>query len=274
MPSNLDQNPQGNNPMNVQGSSEIYKFGMSPDSRAVLSQKVRLLTPTYRGVPGQRYQLGVVSEFSPSGGERSTEIIRGIGFGDIIADRVPGVTGEYTASIARTLMYVSNLFQSLGFAGGVDGPVRSVMHTRWPFDMEEQMVFTFIADDLASDSTASGLVEIDFQSQNVSTVQTRQVGNTEVAYQQKHKALITFYEGCWLHSIDMPARSADGGIMSESASVGITDVHDLFTTYGEFLATGGGGNSVRTRTASTSTRATTGVTNQVFNVPQVNVVPL
>jgi hypothetical protein len=259
MAANLDQNPSANNPMNAQGSSEIYKFGMSPDSRAVLSQKVRLLTPTYGGTSGQRYQLGVVSEFTPSAGERSTEIVRGIGFGDIIADRVPGVSGEWSASVARTLMYVSNLFQSLGFAGGVDGPVRAVMHTRWPFDMEEQMVFTFMADDLARESTAAGLVNIDFSSQGVTNVEKKDdAGNP---YTQTHKALITFYEGCWLHNIDVPARSADGGILSESASIGITDVHDLFTTYGEFLATGGRGNSVRTRSAASGARVATGVTN-------------
>jgi len=154
------------------------------------------------------------------------------------------------------LLYLSNLFQALGFAGGVDGPVRAVMHTRWPFDMEEQMVFTFMADDMAETSTADGLKEIDFSSQNVTKIETGYEGN-----KQKHKALITFFEGCWLNSIDYPAREAETAKMEESANIDITDVHDLFTTYGEFLATGGGNNSVRTRTASTGARVTGGVTN-------------
>lgn len=252
---NLDQNPSANNVMQTQGSSEIYRFGMSPDSRAVLSQKIRLLTPTYRGTAGQRYQLGVVSSFSYSGGSRNTDPIKGIGFGDVIADRVPGMSEPFTGTIQRTLMYLSNLFQSLGFAGGVDGPVRAVRHTRWPFDMEEQMVFTFMADDMAAGSQY--VKEVDFSSQGVTNVETRGEGGT--AYVQKHKALITFFEGCWLNSIEYPGREADGGIMAESANIDITDVHDLFSTYGEFLATGGYGNSVRTSTAAS------GTSNQVAN---------
>ncbi len=258
---NLDQAPQDAG-MRTQGSSELYKFGMSPDTRAVLSQKVRLLTPTYNGKSGQRYQLGVVSSFSYTGGARGTEVVRGIGFGDIIADRVPGVSQEFSATIARTLMYVSNMFQSLGFAGGVDGPVRAIMHTRWPFDMEEQVVFSFIADEMAT-AGAEGIKEIDFRGQNVSTVETDASGQ---AYAQKHKAMITFFEGCWLNSIDYPARDAQGGILSENAQVDITDVHDLYTTYGEFLATGGAGNSVRNQTVSQGSRVTTTATNVVGTV--------
>jgi len=254
---NLDQNPSSNNKMQTQGSSEIYRFGMSPDSRAVLSQKVRLLTPTYGGNAGQRYQLGVVSSFGYTGGSRSTEAIRGIGFGDIVADRVPGVSEPFTATMTRTLMYLSNMFQSLGFAGGVDGPVRAIMHTRWPFDIEEQMVFTFMADDMAAQSPAEGLKEIDFSSQAVTNVETR---NGE-AYEQKHKALITFLEGCWLNSCENPTRDMGTAVMSESANIDVTDVHDLFTTYGEFLATGGWNNSVRTRSASTGAVVTTTATN-------------
>jgi len=57
---NLDQNPGSGNVMRAAGSSEIYKYGMSPDSRAVLSQKIRLLTPTYGDNTGARYQLASV----------------------------------------------------------------------------------------------------------------------------------------------------------------------------------------------------------------------
>lgn len=244
MPS-LDQNPAANNKMRAAGSSEIYKYGMSPDSRAVISQKIRLLTPSYGGDAGQRYQLGVVSSFSYSGGSRSTEVVRGIGFGDVVADRVPGVTEPFTGTITRTLLYLSNMFQALGFAGGVDGPVRSVAHTRWPFDMEEQMVFTFMADDQVKNGgfgDTKGLVNIDFAGQNVSKVETNTAYNN-----QQHKALITFFEGCWLTGVDIPGRDADSSKLEETGNVDITDVHDLFTTYGEFLATGGYGNSVRTR---------------------------
>ena len=141
------------------------------------------------------------------------------------------------------------MFQSLGFAGGVDGPVRSVAHTRWPFDMEEQIVFSFMADDQVKNGSfaTGGLVDIDFSSQNVSTIEK---GKADVPYPTSHKALITFFEGCWLTGVDIPGREAESGKMDETANVDITDVHDLFTVYGEFLATGGYGNSVRTTSAA------------------------
>ncbi len=232
---NPDQNPQ-NSGMMPQGSSELYKYNTSPNTRAVLSQKIRLLSPTYSRNNRDsitKHQLGMVNSFSYSGNSRNTEPVRGIGFGDQIAERVPGVQDPIDISFARTLFYLSNAMQSVGFASGVDGPVRTIKHTRWPFDMEEQIVFSDIADAETQNANQNVLATIDYSGQNTSepTIES-------FKYQdKKHKAIITYFEACWLtgveHSVDIST-----ALIAESCSAQATDVHDGFTTYGEFLSTG------------------------------------
>ena len=132
---NQDNNPQGG----VGGTSYLYDYGTSPNTRTAVSQKVRLLTPHY-GNNQALHQMGVVSSFNPTQ-SRTIDNIRGIGFGDQIAELVPSVTEPTTGSFERALLYLCNLWQAAGYAGGVDGPVRSLAHHRWPFDMEQQLVF-------------------------------------------------------------------------------------------------------------------------------------
>ena len=50
---NTDLNPQGG----IQGSSQIYNFGTSPNTRSVVTQKVRVLAPAYGG--SGLFQIGV-----------------------------------------------------------------------------------------------------------------------------------------------------------------------------------------------------------------------
>jgi hypothetical protein len=230
---NTDSNPQGG----AQGTSHIYDYNSSPNTRAAISQKVRILSPVYK--PGNEannllYQLGVCSSFSADF-NRGVEDIRGIGFGDQIAERVPGVSDPVDVSIERTLMYLSNGHQAFGFAGGVDGPVRTLQHHRWPFDIEQQLVFSTIADletpDARNDNQ-KGLREIDFSGQRVT--------GAEEAYgdNQSHKAIITYFEACWMTAISGANPSADSSLMAQSISAAAQDVHDLFSTYGEFMPSG------------------------------------
>ena len=166
---------------------------------------------------------------------RGVEDIRGIGFGDQIAERVPGVSDPVDVSVERTLLYLSNGHQAFGFAGGVDGPVRTLQHHRWPFDIEQQLVFSTIADVEAgttNEDHQKGIRDIDFSGQNV----TGAAG----AYPngQSHKAIITYFEACWMTSISGANPSADSSLMTQSISAAAQDVHDLFSTYGEFLPSG------------------------------------
>lgn len=245
--SNKDQNPQAG----IQGSSALYKFNSSPNTRSVLSQKCRILTPAYGSNDGLLYQIGVVSSFSAGSSARGADPIRGVGFGDQIAELVPGVTGEHSLSFERALLYLSNAHQAFGYAGGIDGPVRTLQQHRWPFDVEQQIVFSSLADTETANSTAEGLVEVDFASQNATGDGTYELpagidpvtgeGVTKNDYatsKQKHKALITYFEGCWMTDIGFGDISADGGVITQSVSATATDVHDLYSTYGEFMSTG------------------------------------
>jgi len=245
MSTNKDMNPQAG----IAGTSALYKFNSSPNTRAVVSQKCRILTPAYGSTDGLLYQIGVVASFSISASSRGAEPYRGVGFGDQIAELVPGVSDPHSASFTRTLLYLSNAHQAFGYAGGVDGPVRTLRQHRWPFDIEQQLVFSTLADTEAPATGPDGLVDVDFSAQNVTngklTAEQRaalDAGERGVAPgaegSQKHKALITYCEGCWITSMDHGEMSADGGIIQQSIEAQITDVHDLYSTYGEFMATG------------------------------------
>lgn len=232
---NLDRNPQGG----VQGNSYLYDFGTSPNTRTAVSQKVRILTPSY-GETTSLNQMGVVSSFNPSQ-SRSVEPVRGIGFGDQIAELVPSVTEPTTGSFERALLYLSNLWQATGYASGVDGPVRSLRHHKWPFDIEQQLVF-------------STLVDGDLNAANVGRSGTGfTAGATGVTFPAVTKdnsnpgrpeddkrgqtALITMYEACWFTSWSATF-AKDSGMIMETGDVSVSDVHDFASTYGEFLATG------------------------------------
>lgn len=228
---NTDQTAAGG----VQGTSSLYKFNSSPNTRAVVSQKVRILTPAYGGEEGLLYQIGVVSSFDPSDSSRSVNEIRGVGFGDQVAELVPSITEVVTFTAERAMLYLSNGDQAFGYAGGVDGPVRSLQQHRWPFDVEQQMVFSTIADQETPD-TAGGLVDVDFTAQNATG--SSAYDGQENRPSQTHKALITYYEACWINSMGKGTFGTDGSVITQSIAASVTDVHDLYSTYGEFMATG------------------------------------
>lgn len=235
---NMDLNPQNG----VQGTSYLYDYGTSPNTRTAVSQKVRLLTPAY-GDSTALHQMGVLSQFNPSQ-NRTVEPIRGIGFGDKIAELVPSVTEPTTGDFERALLYLCNLWQATGYASGVDGPVRSLAHHRWPFDIEQQLVFSTLAD-------------VDLQAANVGYNQGQggtpgqfDGGVKAVSYSQVtpdnagkpgesrgHSAIITIYEACWFTSWSVTF-AKDSGLIMESGGVIVSDVHDFASVYGEFLPTG------------------------------------
>jgi len=225
----INTNNQDMNPSNgLQGSSYIYNLGMSPNTRAAMSQKVRILSPSAGS--NQMTQIGVLGNFGPSF-SRSAEEVRGIGFGDKIAELVPGVQSAVTVSLERTMLYLSNLWQSLGYNGGVSGPARSLAHQRWPFDLQQQVVFSDIADREVSDTGdgySGGIQNIAFPSSG-----TTPSGVVDGV----HKASITMYEGCWLTDTSFSFQK-DSQMVSESGNAMVTDVHDYSSVYGEFMPTG------------------------------------
>lgn len=246
---NLDNSPANG----AGGSSYLYDYGTSPNTRVAISSKVRLLTPHY-GSNQAMAQLGVLATWSVNQ-SRNAEAVRGIGFGDKIAEIVPGVMDPATGSFERALVYLSNLWQATGYAAGADGPVRSLAHHRWPFDVEQQLVYSALADsDLGvanvgyQGSTGSfdgGIKQVtfpqvtpDFGLTGNPVTGTRSGGaGTAPGGARGHSAIITIYEGCWFTSTNSSI-SKDTGIIMESGDCMISDIHDFATMYGEFLATG------------------------------------
>jgi hypothetical protein len=232
---NLDLMPANG----VQGSSYIYDMGTSPNTRSAVSQKVRILTPAYGDQSGVMNQMGVVSSFAPTM-SRDAEEVRGIGFGDQVAELVPGITTAPTGSMERALLYLCNLWQAAGYAGGIDGPVRSLAHHRWPFDMEQQMVFSTLADaDLLRANEGYSGQTGSFDG-GVKAITYPEVTPDVNGYPEGrgHSAIITMYEACWFTNWSLTNLSKDAALLMESGDVKVSDMHDFASMYGEFLATG------------------------------------
>jgi hypothetical protein len=208
-------------PANVTTSNYIYRMGTAPNTRAAVSQKNKIYGYT-AGVGGFQ-QLGVISEFSFDE-SRDVQAIRGVGFGDQVAELVPGVTEAMTLTLNKTLLYTANLFQIVGYKGGIDGLVRSLRHHRWPFDVKQELVFSELA--VLQDPNGSSIT---------ATVTTGPTSEHNPIVTPR--ALLTFFEGCWFNQYSASFAS-DSAIVSESSSVTVTDVIDGVSQYGEFIDTG------------------------------------
>lgn len=231
---NTDNNPQHG----IGGTSYLYDFGTSPNTRAAVSQKVRLLTP-HSGDTRALHQMGVVSSFNPNE-TKTVEPVRGIGFGDQVAELVPSVTEPTTGSFERALLYLCNLWQATGYASGVDGPVRSLKHHKWPFDIEQQLVFSSLADvdfGVTNVGHAGTTGQFDGGVKAVTYPQITQDDFNNPGDKRGHSAIITMYEACWFTSWGAQF-SKDTGIIMETGDVMVSDTHDFGSVYGEFLATG------------------------------------
>lgn len=202
----------------------IYRMGTAPNTRAAVSQKNKVYS--YAFGAGKFQQIGVVSEFSFDE-SRTIDPIRGVGFGDQIAELVPGVTEPMTLTLNKTLLYSANLFQVVGYAGGIDGLVRSLRHHRWPFDIKQEMVFSELSSDPTQEAQGPG-------------AQNAQVQGPPASPESPIvtvKALFTFFEGCWFNSYNASFTS-DSAMVAETSSVTVTDIIDGTSQYGEFINTG------------------------------------
>lgn len=196
----------------------IYRMGTTPNTRAAVSQKNKVYG-YMAGMDSPSFQqIGVVSEFGHDE-SRGVDPVRGVGFGDQVAELVPGVTEPMTLTINKTLLYAVNLWQTLGYKGGVEGLARSLKHHRWPFDIKQELVFS----ELVSQNDLDGA-----QGDKQATV--LDASNTV-------RALFTFYEGCWLNSYSA-SYTSDAAIVAENGGVTVTDIIDGTSQYGEYIDTG------------------------------------
>ena len=146
----------------------------------------------------------------------------------------------------RALLYLCNLWQAVGYSSGVDGPVRSLAHHRWPFDIEMQLVFSTLADvDLGAANKGysgtsgqfdGGTKAISYPQVTTDKARGNYAGGMPGA-NRGHSAIITIYEACWLTSWGVTI-AKDQGIIMETGDITASDVHDFSSVYGEFLATG------------------------------------
>ena len=208
-------------------NSYLYRMGTSPNTRVAVTQKNKVYGYTAENSSFQ--QIGVVSEFGHDE-SRTIESVRGVGFGDQIAELVPSVTEALTMTLNKTLLYAFNLFQSVGYLGGVDGLVRSLKHHRWPFDIKQEIVISEIASMFDLGGARSPSANASATKQGASTP------NPDPAAQQVN-ALFTFYEGCWFNSYSA-SYTSDAAIIAENGNVTVTDVLDGFSQYGEFINSG------------------------------------
>ena len=203
-------------------SNYMYRMGTAPNTRTAVTQKNKVYG--YGVNAAGLTQIGVVSEFGHDE-SRTIEPVRGVGFGDQIAELVPGVTEPMALTLNKTLLYVLNLFQVVGYKGGVDGLVRSLKHHRWPFDIKQELVFS----EIASAWELAGATS-DIKNANKQPEGAGYLTNTV-------QALFTFFEGCWFNSYSA-SYTSDAALVTENGSVTVTDVLDGTSVYGEFINSG------------------------------------
>jgi len=194
--------------------SYIFKKGVSPNTLSVISSKNRIFAYNAQGL---QKQIGVLATFDPSEA-RTIEPVRGIGFGDHIAELVPGVTDPMSISVTRTALYLANIFQVFGYKAGVDGIVRSLRHHRWPFDIWQEVVFSTVANRQLDNDTVNVL-----QPGMLTSVNNDDVEGTGDESVSNAIGLLTIYEACWMSDYSVSFAS-DTALVQESVTIQVSDI--------------------------------------------------
>lgn len=212
----------------------MRRKGTSPNTSTVISSKVKVYAGT-----NTTEQVGVIANFDPSE-SRSSEPVRGIGFGDQIAELVPGMTDAISISVGRTAQYLQNLYQAFGYRGGIDGIVRSLKHHRWPFDIRQEIVVSWLVnDDLvdneftgdsqdvhdAGDSITSVVATSTTVPGSESITRSSATSTAPVGTSDALRAIRTIYEGCWFTDWST-SYTSDTTIVQESGTIQCADVYD------------------------------------------------
>ena len=207
----------------------VYRQGTSPNTETVISSRFKIFTDLVD--MGRFIKLGVTSSFGISE-TKALDAVRGLGYGDQVAELVPGVTAPTTLAITRTALYLANLMQVLGYKAGTSGAVRSLKHHRWPFDIKTEIVFSQLATEdpggYAGDPAQEYATPADVPNEGG----LNNLGNPGLL------AVATVYEGCWMESYNT-AYTVDTAAVQEDCSVQVTDIFDVSgSIYGEFLDAG------------------------------------
>lgn len=202
----------------------LYRAGASPQTNSVLSTRFRIFTHAVDN--GKFTKLGVTSAFNIQE-QRNVEQVRGLGFGDQVAELVPGVTAPMSLSITRTALYLANLQQMCGYKAGVSGLVRSLKHHKWPFDIKTEIVFSEVVSEQASNT-----VDATQASYTNNEGGLNNYGNPGIY------AVATVYEGCWMENYTSNYQVEQAAV-AEDAQIVVTDIFDCSgSVYGEFIDSG------------------------------------
>jgi len=200
----------------------IYRQGTTGQTETVISSRFKIYTPAVD--VGKFIKLGVTSAFSVSE-TKAIDTVRGLGYGDQVAELVPGVTAPTTLAITRTALYLANLMQMMGYKAGVSGAVRSLKHHKWPFDIKTEIVFS----ELASQDPNIGQATVADVPNEGGLNNTGNPGLFAVA---------TVYEGCWMSSYNT-AYQVETAAVAEDCNIMVTDIFDVSgSVYGEFIDSG------------------------------------
>jgi len=225
----------------------IFRKGVTPNTQSIISSKNRIFAFNAGSAAGTPDQVGVIATFDPSQA-RTVEPVRGIGFGDQIAELVPGVTDPMTISVTRTALYLSNIMQAFGYLSGIDGIARSLKHHRWPFDIHQELVFSALAANTLQ-SGGSGATETPTQ------------GTQDEQGQYNLYALLTVYEACWFSDYAI-SYAADTALVQETVTISVSDIlagptdlaPNIYSAYGiePYSILGYGDSGASERFAATS----------------------
>lgn len=205
----------------------LFRQGANGQTKTVTSQRNRIYSP-HAGQTGMRV-IGVMGEFGVNE-TRKVDPVRGIGFGDQIAELVPGNTEPAKISVTRTALYLQNLMQTFGYNAGASGLVRSLKHHKWPFDIRQEIVFSEIASEIATSGSAEPWAPENIES-----------GHNNLGAPADMKAIFTIFEGCWFDSYDYTFSSNDV-IVTEKCNIQSSDIFDgTDSVYGMFIDSGNSG---------------------------------
>lgn len=171
----------------------IYREGVSPNTRLLNPQRVRVFSID---ADDQAVQpIGLIQTWNPTD-TRAIEPVRGIGFGDQVAELAVGVT-DLSATATVMMMYLRDIQQLFGYKAGSSGVIRSLKHHQWPFDVYE----TILIPDYIKGQAKAGATD-----------------DGEV------KVIKTWYEGCWMSDF---AKTFDIGATSvtQDMTCQISDVY-------------------------------------------------
>lgn len=208
--------------MSAFNDSYLYRQGATAQTKSVITSRFKIFTHAV-GV-GKFVKMGVTSSFNISE-SRNLEVIRGLGYGDQIAEIVPGVTQPMSISITRTALYLANIMQMFGYKAGVSGLVRSLKHHKWPFDIRTEIVFSELASEACG---VRGAINADVPNEGG----LNNLGNPGIY------AVVTVYEGCWMESYTANYQ-AEQAAVAEDVTIQVSDVFDASgSVYGEFIDSG------------------------------------